>query len=76
MGFSCRTKTAVASCSYYLNCRLFREKGEDSKYVYVLQKNRRIFSGFFFLFFSPPGTLGNSGNFLVVITSWEYSVWY
>lgn len=31
---------------------------------------------FFFLFFSPPGTLGNSGNFLVVITSWEYSVWY
>lgn len=45
--------------------------------VYILQKNRRIVSVFFFLFsFPPPGTLGNPGNFLVVITSWENSVWY
>lgn len=50
MGFSCRTKTAVASCSYYFNCRFFREKGEDSKYVCILQKNRRTVSVSFLFF--------------------------
>lgn len=68
MGFSCRTKTAVASCSYYFNCRFFREKGEDSKYVCILQKNRRIVSVSFLFFFSFTWYTWQSRK-LVVITS-------
>lgn len=72
MGVPCRTKAAVASCPCYFNCRLFREQ-ENSKYVCILQKSRRIV-----LNFSPyTWYIWQSRKLLlVVITSWEDGVWY